>query len=158
MANRGELRVMENLDEVDLKILRALQEDARTPFSRIASSIGVSEATVHLRVQKLKRLGVIKGFRAIIDPGKVGKSLTAIVLLRADPTKFRDAVRQIASIDDVYEVYDVTGEYYAVLKIRASNRESLAKIIDRIGEIEGVTSTQTMVVLRTIKEEDRLKF
>ncbi|MHC1628195.1 MAG: Lrp/AsnC family transcriptional regulator [Candidatus Nezhaarchaeales archaeon] len=149
---------MEGLDEIDLKILRTLQEDARTPFSKIASSIGVSEATVHLRVQKLKRLGVIKGFRAVIDPAKVGKGLTAIVLLKADPMKFKEVLKQIASIDDVYEVYDVTGEYYAVLKIRASSRDSLAKIIDKIGEIEGVTSTQTMVVLRTIKEEDKLKF
>jgi len=149
---------MEGIDEVDLKILRMLQENARTPFSKIASSIGVSEATVHLRVQKLKRLGVIKGFRAAIDPVKVGKGLTAIVLLKADPLKFKEVLKKVASMDDVYEVYDVTGEYYAVLKIRTNSRESLAKIIDKIGEIEGVTSTQTMVVLRTIKEEDTINF
>ncbi|MDH5815641.1 MAG: Lrp/AsnC family transcriptional regulator [Candidatus Nezhaarchaeales archaeon] len=149
---------MERLDEIDLKILRMLQENARTPFSRIASSIGVSEATVHLRVQKLKRLGVIKGFRAVVDPAKVGKGLTAIVLVRADPMKYKEALKKIALMDDVYEVYDVTGEYYAVLKIRASDRDSLAKIIDKIGEVEGITSTQTMVVLRTIKEEDRIVF
>ncbi len=149
---------MEEIDEIDLKILRMLQENARTPFSKIASSIGVSEATVHLRVQKLKRLGVIKGFRATIDSVKVGKGLTAIVLLKADPLKFKEALKKVASIDDVYEVYDVTGEYYAVLKIRTDSRESLAKIIDKIGEIEGVTSTQTMVVLRTIKEEDKINF
>jgi Lrp/AsnC family transcriptional regulator for asnA, asnC and gidA len=149
---------MEGIDEIDLKILRMLQENARTPFSKIASSIGVSEATVHLRVQKLRRLGVIKGFRAVIDPAKVGKGLTAIILLKADPLKFKEVLKKVASIDDVYEVYDVTGEYYAVLKIRTSSRESLAKIIDKIGEIEGVTSTQTMVVLRTIKEEDVINF
>ena len=100
---------MEGIDEIDLKILRMLQENARTPFSKIASSIGVSEATVHLRVQKLKRLGVIKGFRATIDPAKVGKGLTAIVLLKADPLKFKEVLKKVASIDDVYEVYDVTG-------------------------------------------------
>jgi len=149
---------MEGIDDIDLKILRMLQENARTPFSKIASSIGVSEATVHLRVQKLKRLGVIKGFRATIDSVKVGKGLTAIVLLKADPLKFKEVLKKVASIDDVYEVYDVTGEYYAVLKIRTNSRESLAKIIDKIGEIEGVTSTQTMVVLRTIKEEDKINF
>jgi Lrp/AsnC family transcriptional regulator for asnA, asnC and gidA len=149
---------MEGIDEIDLKILKMLQENARTPFSKIASSIGVSEATVHLRVQKLRRLGVIKGFRAVIDPAKVGKGLTAIILLKADPLKFKEVLKKVASIDDVYEVYDVTGEYYAVLKIRTSSRESLAKIIDKIGEIEGVTSTQTMVVLRTIKEEDVINF
>jgi Lrp/AsnC family transcriptional regulator for asnA, asnC and gidA len=149
---------MEGIDEIDLKILRMLQENARTPFSKIASSIGVSEATVHLRVQKLRRLGVIKGFRAVIDPAKVGKGLTAIILLKADPLKFKEVLKKVASIDDVYDVYDVTGEYYAVLKIRTSSRESLAKIIDKIGEIEGVTSTQTMVVLRTIKEEDVINF
>lgn len=149
---------MEGLDEIDLKILKMLQENARMPFSKIASSIGVSEATVHLRVQKLKKLGVIKSFRAIIDPAKVGKGFTAIVLLKADPMKFKEVLKEVASIDDVYEVYDVTGEYYAVLKIRASSRDALAKIIDRIGEVEGVTSTQTMIVLRTVKEEDKINF
>ncbi|MEM2214180.1 MAG: Lrp/AsnC family transcriptional regulator [Candidatus Nezhaarchaeales archaeon] len=149
---------MERIDEIDLKILRMLQENARTPFSKIASSVGVSEATVHLRVQKLKKLGVIKSFRAIVDPVKVGKGLTAIVLVRADPVKYKEALKKVASMEDVYEVYDVTGEYYAVLKIRASDRDSLAKIIDKIGEIEGITSTQTMVVLRTIKEEDKIIF
>ncbi|MDI9620110.1 MAG: Lrp/AsnC family transcriptional regulator [Candidatus Nezhaarchaeota archaeon] len=149
---------MEFLDEVDLKILRMLQEDARTPFSKIASTIGVSEATIHLRVQKLRKLGVIKGFRAVVDPARVGKAVTAIVLLKADPMKYKDALKQVAAIEDVYEVYDVTGEYYAVLKVRAGSSDALAKVIDRIGEIEGITSTQTLIVLRTMKEEDRLIF
>ena len=58
---------------------------------------------------------------------------------------------------DVYEIYDVTGEYYTITKVRVSNREELANILDKIGKIEGVESTRTMYVLRVIKEETRIK-
>jgi DNA-binding Lrp family transcriptional regulator len=60
-------------------------------------------------------------------------------------------------MDDVYEAYDVTGSYYAIVKIRTENRESLAKIIDQIGMIDGVTRTETAIVLRCIKEETRIQ-
>ena len=60
-------------------------------------------------------------------------------------------------IDDIYEIYDVTGNYYSIVKIRTSSREKLAKIIDQIGMIEGISSTETTIVLRKIKEEFRIK-
>lgn len=60
-------------------------------------------------------------------------------------------------LEDVYEIYDVTGEYYAILKIRVGSREELARLLDKIGSIDGILSTRTMYVLRTIKEETRIK-
>lgn len=76
---------MVELDEADQKILRELQQDARASFKTIADKAGVSEATVFVRVKKLQEKGVIKGFKAIVDPRAVGKNLTAIVLVRANP-------------------------------------------------------------------------
>ena len=146
------------LDDVDLRILRMLQEDARTPFSRVAKEVGVSEATVHMRVKKLKELGVLRGFQALVDPSSVGKGLTAITLIKADPMKYAEILERLKSIPDVYEVYDVTGEYDAVVKLRSGSREELASLIDDIGRISGVSATLTMIVLKTVKEESRVRF
>jgi len=147
-----------SLDEVDLRILRLLQDDARTPFSRVAKEVGVSEATVHMRVRKLRELGVLRGFQALVDPSSVGKGLTAITLIKADPMKYSEILERLRAIPDVYEVYDVTGEYDAVVKLRSGSREELASLIDDIGRIPGVSATLTMIVLKTIKEATRVRF
>jgi len=149
---------LRKLDEIDIKILRLLQEDARTPLSKVAREVGVSEATVHMRIRKLKELGILKGFQALIDASSVGKGLTAITLIKADPVKYADLLERLKSIPDIYEVYDVTGEYDAVVKLRSRSREELASLIDNIGKIPGVQSTLTMIVLKTIKEETRVRF
>ncbi|MCD6470534.1 Lrp/AsnC family transcriptional regulator [Candidatus Bathyarchaeota archaeon] len=146
-----------NVDEVDKEILRMLQENARTSFRKIAKKLNVSEATVFVRVRKLLKKGVIKGFTAIISPELLGKNITAFILINADPKKLQNVLEALSKIDDVYEVYDVTGSYYVIAKVRTEDQERLAKIIDKIGMIDGITSTETAVVLRSIKEETRIK-
>lgn len=145
------------LDHIDKKILQYLQDNAKTPYSQIAADLGVSEATIHLRIRKLLNAGVIKRFQAIVDPEKVGKKVTAIVAVTATPQKYSNVLNKLKQMSDVYEIFDVTGEYYTILKVRVRNKEELARLIDNIGNIEGVESTKTMFVLRVIKEETRIK-
>lgn len=145
------------LDEIDKGLLRILQENAKTPYSKIARQLGISEATVHLRIKKLLKLGVIKRFQAIVDPEKVGKDVVAIVALTADPKKYESVLEKLKEIPNIYEIYDVTGEYYTILKIRVGSREELTRVLDEIGRIDGIESTRTMFVLRTIKEESRIE-
>jgi len=145
------------IDSTDRTILNMLQDDARIAFKRIAEKIGVSEATVFVRVRKLREKGLIKRFTALVSPELLGKGLTAFVLINTDPKKLEDVLSTLSNMDDVYEVYDVTGTYYAIVKIRTKNRETLAEIIDQIGMIDGVTRTETAIVLRCVKEETRIK-
>ncbi|OYT61111.1 MAG: AsnC family transcriptional regulator [Thermofilum sp. ex4484_15] len=145
-----------NLDEIDRRILRVLQEDAKTPYSKISEELGISEATVHLRIKRLMKMGVIRGFQAIIDPAKVGKSITAIIAINSEPKMYERVLETLKKFEDIYEIYDVTGDYYAILKVRVNSRDELARILDKIGEIDGVKSTKTMYVLRTIKEESKI--
>ena len=146
-----------DLDDVDRKILRALQKDARASFKKIGQDVGVSEATVFVRVRKLQEGGVLRGFKAIVDPRAVGKSLTAIMLVRANPKGLPSMLSALKRLDDIYEIYDVTGQYYSILKIRTANTDDLSRIIDEIGTIDGVAGTETVIVLRTVKEETTVK-
>jgi len=145
------------LDDADRKILTELQQDARASFKAIAEDIGVSEATVFVRVKKLKEAGILKGFRAIVDPTAVGKPLTAFILVRAQPKIYQNVLNSLKRIDDIYEIFDVTGQYYSVLKVRTTGTDQLSKIIDQIETIEGVAGTETIIVLRTVKEELTIK-
>ncbi|MGD0424174.1 MAG: Lrp/AsnC family transcriptional regulator [Candidatus Bathyarchaeia archaeon] len=141
------------LDETDRKILVELQRDGRRSFKKIGEDAGVSEATVFVRVRKLQEKGVLKGFRAVVDPKAVGKNLTAIVLVRAYPKTFPGMLNALKKFADIHEIYDVTGQYYSILKIRTSGTDELGKIIDEIGAVEGIAGTETIIVLRTVKEE-----
>ena len=147
----------EGLDNIDRAILGTLQDDARTALRKIAEKTGVSEATIFARVKKLQKKGVIKRFTALVSPEMLGKSLTAFVLINTNPKRLQTVLASLQGMEDVYEAYDITGSFYAIAKIRASSREELAKLIDQIGLIDGVTSTETAIVLRCIKEETRVK-
>ena len=141
------------LDDTDLRILRELQRDARASFKTVAQKVGVSEATIFVRVRKMHERGVIKGFITLVAPAAVGKPLTAIVLVRANPKAYSGMLDELRKFDDIYEIYDVTGQYYSILKIRTSGTEELGKIMDEVGKIDGVSGTETIIVLRTVKEE-----
>ena len=148
---------MPDLDEVDRKILRKLQEDARISFKEIAKEVGTSEATVFVRVKKLQKNGVIKGFRAILNPASVGKQVTAFALVKAEPKSYPKMLAQLMNLEDICEIHDVTGAYYSILKMRTTTSEQLAEILDKIGEIDGIAGTETVIVLRTIKEETSVR-
>ncbi|MEM2272957.1 MAG: Lrp/AsnC family transcriptional regulator [Candidatus Bathyarchaeia archaeon] len=145
------------IDEIDREIIRMLQDDARISLRKIAEKLNVSEATIFVRVKKLLERNVIKRFTAIVSPEALGKKITAFILINADPKKIHSVLDTLSRIDDVYEVYDVTGSYYAIAKVRTEDQSKLAKIIDEIGLIDGVISTETAIVLRSIKEENRIK-
>jgi Lrp/AsnC family transcriptional regulator, regulator for asnA, asnC and gidA len=146
-----------SMDDTDRKILRALQKDARASFKKIGEDVGVSEATVFVRVRKMRENGVLRGFKAVVDPRAVGKGLTAIMLVRANPKSLTGALDALKRLDDIYEIYDVTGQYYSILKVRTENTDTLGRIIDEIGTIDGIAGTETIVVLRTVKEETSVK-
>jgi len=145
------------IDEVDEVILEMLQEDSRIPFRKIAQRLGVSEATIFVRVKKLSDKGIINRFTTIVSPELVGKGLTAFVLIDADPKKLEKVFESLNEIDDIYEIYDITGSYYAIVKIRTKDREGLKNVIDNIGLIDGVTRTETAIVLKSVKEETKIK-
>ena len=146
-----------DLDDVDRKILRELQRDARVSFKAIAQKVGLSEATIFVRVKKMQEKGVIQSFTTIIDPKAVGKPLTALVLVRANPKAHSGTLDAMRKFEDIYEIYDVTGQYYSILKIRTSGTEELGRIMDEIGKIDGIAGTETIIVLRTVKEDLAVK-
>jgi len=146
-----------DLDDTDREILRALQADARKPFSEIAREIDMSSATVHDRVNRMEDAGVIRGYHADVDPKAAGFGTSAIVGLRVEQGGEEDAIDQLTDIDGVQEVNLTTGEWDIVLRVVAENTDSLRELMfERIADMDGFARSQTMVVLGTEYESNEL--
>lgn len=143
-------------DEIDLEIARKLERDARTPFKEIAIELGISEGTVHNRVRRMQQEGVIQGFSARLGATKLGMDLTVVIGLRVKGGHLVEVEREISALREVRCVYDVTGDYDAIVVARFKNREDLNDFIKRVIANEFVERTVTHVVLNTVKEDFRV--
>jgi Lrp/AsnC family leucine-responsive transcriptional regulator len=140
------------IDEIDTQILNIIQNNARIANAEIARQIGLAPSAVLERLRKLEERGVIRGYTAELDAVQIGFGLTAFVFVRTN--ECGDGTDELlAQIPDVLEVHDVAGEDSYLLKVRAKNPESLAKLLrEKIKVLPNVLSTRTTVVLQTVKE------
>jgi len=134
------------IDEKDIAILGALQNDGRVPLSELGRMIGLSQPAMSERVKRLEERGIITGYGARISPQALGLRMMAIIRLRTTHEQIRAAVKQFEALPHIVEVHRVTGEDCFVLKAIVPAPEDLAVIVDKIGQFGAVT---TSVVLRS---------
>ncbi|MGZ8578297.1 MAG: Lrp/AsnC family transcriptional regulator [Actinomycetota bacterium] len=142
------------MDRRDLEIIAALQEDARATYADVGERVGLSASAVHERVRKLEKAGVIRGYRAVVDPEAVGLFVTAFVAVTPmDPTQPDDVPDRISEIPEVEACFSVAGESNYLLKVRTRTTSDLEELIRRLREKAGVV-TRTTIAL-SIPFEDR---
>lgn len=147
---------MPELDELDAKILRSLNKDARKSLRDIARELGVSLTTVWNHIRKLEEKQVIQGYVPLINPALAGFSLVVIIGVRIAHGKLLEVQQRIAKDPRVFAVYDVTGDWDSVCVARFRDREELNSFIKETLSQPHVERTNTMLVLNTIKEEKRV--
>lgn len=141
------------VDERDLAIVRALQEDGRATYSEVARSVGLSASAVHERVRKLEQAGVIRGYRAVVDHEAVGLFVTALIAATPlDPRQPDDLPERVAEFPEVEDCYSVAGEANYILKVRTRTTGELEELIRRLREKGGV-ATRTTIALSTPFED-----
>jgi len=141
------------IDEIDLAILKFLQEDASISFTEIARRLKISESTVRKRVEKLKQGGVIKRFTVIIDPSKIGLNTVAIVGIDVDPSKLLEVSQKICEIPETRYVATSTGDHMIMTEVWAKDGRELTKIIsEKIGTIDGIKKICPAIILEKLKE------
>lgn len=148
------------IDDVDVKILGLLQDNARVTQSDIAKSIGLAPSAVLERIRKLEARGAVKDYVARVDPRVVNRALLAFVAVRSTENgpDMPSAV-QLSEIPEVLEVHHVAGDDCYLLKVRARDAEHLGQLLrNKISMVPGVTSTRTTIVLESIKESARIPF
>ncbi|MEG9193874.1 MAG: Lrp/AsnC family transcriptional regulator [Candidatus Methanoglobus sp.] len=143
---------MVKIDEIDLKILKELQDDARKSLKEIAEKVGVAEGTVYNRINKMKTMGVIKKFIPVLDYSMLGYDITAVVGVSAEGGQLVEIEKEIAKDKNVTAVYDVTGEYDILIVAKFENRDKLNEFVKRLLGMKSVKKTYTMLVLNVVKE------
>ena len=140
------------MDETDLAILHSLVKNARITLSKMSEDIDVPDATISHRLKRLER-EVIKGYTVILDPDKVGLEMTAIIIIQTETEKHSAVKIALSKLDEVSEVYSVSGEYDLLTKLWAHNMEELNQIINtKIRSIDGVDDLTEMIVMERVKE------
>lgn len=146
------------MDQIDIKILSMLQENARISNSEIARQIGMVPSGVSERIRKLEENGYIKDYNAHLNAESLNHGLLAFILVRTTESAGHCGTAcELAKLPDILEVHHVAGEDCYLLKTRQTDTQSLAKFMrEEIGNRSTVTSTKTIIVLETIKESSKL--
>jgi len=154
--------VKHQLDEVDVAILKLLQADGRITNADLAQKVALSPPSVLQRVRGLEKIGLIKGYHAVIDFDRLGFKVVALVqvtlsLHQEQPIeRFRKA---ILDIPEIVECYHVTGEFDFLLKVVVKDIRSYEILVrERISKIKGLSQIKTSFVLSTPKLSQEIEF
>jgi len=145
-----------DLDEFDRKILAVLRKDGRITFTDLAQQVGLSKTPCQQRVKRLVENGVIVGFRAIVDPAKLGLDHVAFAEVKLSDTReaalkeFNAAVRQIPEVE---ECHMIASSFDYLLKVRTADIRKYRMVLgEKISSLPHVASTSTFVAMETVRE------
>lgn len=134
------------MDEIDLKLVRLLQENARYPLKHLAEEVFLSPPAVSSRIEKLEKAGVIKGYTANVDKLKLGYNITAFINLAMSPKEKPVFYPFISSCPNVIECNCVTGPYSMLIKVAYNTTMELDAFI---GQLQKFGNTETQIVFST---------
>jgi Lrp/AsnC family leucine-responsive transcriptional regulator len=147
------MRYGEQVDSLDQILLSALRGDATQSYAALGRKAGLSAAAAHERVRKLRERGVIRRTTNDVDPAAVGRPVLAFVLVESTSWVGEEPTRAaLRAIPELEEVHIVAGSASLLVKIRTGSTEGLQDVLRRLFAIEGVSGTQTIVVLETVFE------
>lgn len=146
------------MDEVDLQILAILQEDARIPTAEVARQIDMAASAVHARIGKLEEMGVIESYEARLSPAALDLGLLAFIFVKTDEQVGAvGTADELSGLAEVQEVHHVAGEDCILAKVRTADNAALGRFLrEKLGRIPRITSTETVIVLESVKETARL--
>jgi len=144
------------LDQVDMKILRALEEDSRVSLRKLAQRVGVTTNILRNHMENLEHEGVIRGYVPIVDTAKMGYALTAIIMIQIEGGHIREVEDEIAKEDNVLSVYDITGEYDAAVFAKFRDNPSLNDFLKKLLSERFIKKTNTLVALNAVKEYSKV--
>lgn len=141
------------IDDLDRDIISIFNEDGRISYRKIAKKLDISIGTVHNRMEKLTQNGVIKKFAPVIDHQKLGYNLTTIIGVRVKGGVLKNWEDRTAYHHNVLCMYDVTGEFDAILVARFKDTTELDVFIKKLLKEPDVQRTYTQTVLNIVKED-----
>ncbi len=141
---------MDGIDKLDRQILSLLMADAEQPYTDIAKKLFVSGGTVHVRMKKLRDMGIVQGAGLTVDHEKLGYDVCAFLGIYLDKSSLYDSVAEaLKEIPEVVSAYYTTGLYNIFVKIFCRDTNHLREVLhDKIQSIPGIQRTETIIALQ----------
>lgn len=140
---------MQQIDDIDRALIDLLGQDARQPVAGLAKRLGLARSTVQARLDRLEARGVIAGYAVRLGADVAEGAIRATVLLTLEPRAATAVLGRLRGIEPVRAVHTASGRFDMVLEMRARSTRDLDEALDRIGEIEGVRATESLIHLST---------
>ncbi|WP_240670248.1 Lrp/AsnC family transcriptional regulator [Actinoplanes solisilvae] len=134
-------------DDIDQQILAELTRDGRMSMRTLAERLHISRANAYARLERLKSTGVIRGFRADVDPVAAGLGTSAYVTVNLNQAEWRDVAERLRALPGVVHIALVGGEFDVIMLVRARDNAALGRLVlDEIQGMPGVVNTRTLLV------------
>lgn len=144
------------IDHLDMQILKMLCRDGRLSYREIAKRLNVAVGTVQARIKRMEKNGVIKGYGAHVDYGKIGYGVYALIGLKIRYPEWDNVTKVLARIPNVVRIYDITGEHDVMLVVRFEDLGQLDAFLRQLRH-PGIEHTTTYIILKTVKETNLLE-
>ena len=137
------------IDNIDLKILTLLTQDAKLPYTEVAKKVFVSGGTVHVRMKKMEDMGIVKGTTLSMDYSKLGYDVTAFLGIYLERSSlYDDVTEKLKDIPEIVKMHYTTGNYNIFIKIHCKDTKHLREVLhDKIQKVVGIERTETLVSL-----------
>lgn len=144
---------MKRIDEKDLKILKILMENSRTPVKKMAEALNISDVAVNKRIKKLESLGVIKRYTIDVDIKKLGYNVVSITGIDVAPESIFSVAEYLKDLENVKYLALTSGDHPIMAIIFGKDNSELAKIHEEISKKEGVKRVCPSIILDVLKED-----
>ncbi len=146
------------LDYINLKIIEILSKNSSTPFVEIAKEIGISDATVHMRVKRLLYQGIINKFTISLNHELIGYNILAYLGMNVIGNKQDRIIEMLKEINEILEIHEIYGKYDLFLKIRTKDKDELINLVKKIKNFPYISDVEVINVLKTEKEDKNISF
>jgi DNA-binding Lrp family transcriptional regulator len=149
------------LDAADVKILQILQSEAKLSMREIAERLSLHVTTVHSKVKRMEQQGLVKCYRAILEPSMVGIGATAFILAafsygaaeRDNTLSQKEVAKRIAAFPEVQEVHIISGDWDLLIKVKTKDVNTTGEfVVNKLRTVKGIEKTTTCMVFHTAKE------
>ena len=134
------------IDNIDLKILNVLSKNAKMPYTEVAKKVFVSGGTVHVRMRKLEKMGVVRGPKLDIDYDKLGYNISSYMGIYLEKSfLYKETVKSLKKIPEIVEIHAITGQYTIFIKIICKDTSHFRNFLDTVHKVKGITRTETFM-------------
>ncbi|QJB35390.1 Lrp/AsnC family transcriptional regulator [Chitinophaga oryzae] len=150
------------LDDKDMGILRLLQQDAKMTIRDIARQLNLSTTPVYERIRKMEQAGVIRQYAAIVDPRKINKGMTVLVYITLKEHNKKNGkkfIQEIVAFQEVTECLNISGEFDFMIKVQVKDMDEYREFyVNKLGELDNLSHTQSIFVISVIKETHQVVY